>query len=93
VEQKLSLPVQLASQIMDIQVIPVRYKPDSYQPIVMMPTYDLHREMVLINIAVIVLSLLVTIVIAGIAHRHANKKLGQSEDERELQFERVDLDT
>ncbi|MGM0588372.1 MAG: hypothetical protein ACQETE_08165 [Bacteroidota bacterium] len=92
IERKLSLPVQLASQIMEIQVIPIRYQKDSFQEIVMMPTYETHREMVLMNIGVMLLSLLITLGIAIMAHRYAHQKLKQGDHPQELQFERVDLD-
>ena len=42
-ERKLSLSIQMAQRIIDTQVIPIRYLEESWQPIVMIPTYELQK--------------------------------------------------
>lgn len=91
IEQKLSLPVQLASQIMEISVIPIRYKKGAFQEIVMMPTYKTHREVVLMNIGIMAISFLIGLGIAIVAHRFARRKLASGGDET-LNIERVDIE-
>ncbi|MDX1640982.1 MAG: hypothetical protein R3220_04765 [Balneolaceae bacterium] len=88
IERQLSLPVQFAQVIMDSEVIPIRYKEDSGKPIVMMPVFELQKKVIRVNIAVTVIGLIATIIVAFYASRYARKKI-KSGDER-LEIERVD---
>jgi hypothetical protein len=51
-DKKMTLPVQLAAQLQEFGMIPIRYKESSFMPIVFMPTYDFHYKMVLMNFAI-----------------------------------------
>jgi hypothetical protein len=90
IERKLGIPVQLASQIMETEIIPIRYKKGAFEEIVMMPTYKTHLDLVLMNIGIAVLALLIGLGIAITAHRFASRKLAQKEDDT-LNIERVDI--
>lgn len=90
IERKLSLPVQLASLIYDLKLIPVRYKSDSFEDIVMVPTYRLHKEMVLTNIAVCVIGFGIAFVIAYLAHRYVRRKSKSQESDTPYTIERID---
>lgn len=88
VQQKLSLPVEMASQLTRIRVVPIRYQPGNFQEIVMMPTYETQKNLVWTNIAMAVLGLLIAITIAIIAHRFVKNKI--KSDQKEIEFERID---
>jgi hypothetical protein len=87
VNRLLSLPVQLAAPIQNYALIDIKYRAGASQEIVMTPTYRFHKNMVLVNIAVLSLSLLVTVLIALWATRLANAKIKDPVDET---FTRVD---
>lgn len=88
IEQQLSLPVEMAGQLQQIRVIPIRYKAGNFQDIVIMPTYDTHRSLVWTNIAMAAVGLLITIIIAVFAHRFVHKKLQDGTEE--LEIKRID---
>ena len=90
VQQKLSLPVEMAGQISDIRVIPIRYQEGARQEIVMMPTYSTQKNLVVTNIAMAALGFLITAIIGIGVNRYTRKKL--EDGEPELVFERVDSD-
>ncbi len=87
-ERKLSLSVQMAQRIIDTAVIPIRYKADSFQDIVMIPTYELQKSTSLINMVVAFIGCLALIFASFLASRYATKKL--KEGEAEIVIERVD---
>lgn len=89
VQQQLSLPVQMAQVITESERIPIRYKEQSFNPIVMIPTYELQRNVVSVNMAVSGIGLLVTIIIAGFATRFALRRI--RDGEQEIEIERMDL--
>lgn len=88
VQQKLSLPVEMAGQLQRIRVVPVRYQAGAMQNIVMMPTYRTQKGLVLTNMGMAFLGFVITVFIAVAGHRYANRKL--SGEEEEIVFERVD---
>ncbi len=88
IQRKLSLPVEVAGQLQQMRVIPVRYQPDASQEIVIMPTYETHKNLVWTNIAMAAIALLILIIIAIFVHRYTNKKL-RGEDKK-IVFERID---
>lgn len=61
---KLGLPVQVAAKIQDMAAIPIRYKADSSVPIVMLPTFPFQRSTMIVNLAIMTVSLLITSLIA-----------------------------
>ena len=90
VEQMLTLPVQMAQAIMESEVIPIRYKEDSFNPIVMMPTYELQKSVVKVNLGVTGIGLIVTLIVSVFASRYASRKIRFGD--QELVIERVDSD-
>lgn len=88
IQQKLSLPVEMAGGLQDIRVVPIRYQPGALQEIVIMPTYKTQKSLVWSNILMAFVGLLITLAIAIVSHRFARKKL--SENEEEIVIERVD---
>ncbi len=90
VERKLTLPVQMAQVIMESELIPVRYLESSFNPIVMMPTYELQKKVVRVNLGVTGFGLVVTVIIALFASRYARRRIKHGDET--LIFERVDLE-
>lgn len=88
VNRRLSLPVQLAAPIQNMALINIRYRDGVSQEIVMTPTFKFHRNMVIMNIGVLFISLSITFLIARWATGFANKRIA---DPNEPQFLRVDL--
>lgn len=86
VQKRMSLPVQLAAQTRQYGMMPVRYLADSPQPIVMIPTYNFHHNMVRINVAILASSFLGTLIMGLFVFRWA-RKIGT---EAVLKIERVD---
>lgn len=74
ITRKLSQPIQNAAQLQASELMPIRYLEESYQPIVLVPIYEFHRKMVLMNLAVLGVSLLITFFIALTAHRFASRR-------------------
>lgn len=89
IQQKLSLPVEMAGQLQEIRVIPIRYQPGAFQEIVLMPAYDTQKSLVWTNIAMAAVALLITLVIAYFTHRFASRKL--HEGDQKLEIERIDV--
>lgn len=88
IQKKLSLPVEMAGQLQQIRVVPIRYQADAFQEIVLMPTFDTQKGLVLTNIAMATVALLITIIIAVVVHRYVNKKLQHGTEQ--LEIERID---
>jgi len=85
INSQLGLPVQMAQVIMDSEVIPVRYRSDSFSPIVMMPTYNLQRNVVRVNMAVSSFGLIVTILVSIWASRFALRRIREGDDSFEIE--------
>lgn len=62
--EKLSLPVQVAAKIQNLAAIPIRYHADSPVPIVLLPTFPFQRSTMIVNLAIMTVSLLITSLIA-----------------------------
>ena len=90
IQQQLSLPVQFAQVIMDSELIPLRYDPSSFRPIVLIPVYELQKDVLLVNIAVSLIGLVATVILSFYVSRFANRKI-RNGDER-VEYERVDSD-
>ncbi len=89
ITRKLSQPIQNAAQLQASELMPVRYLDDSYQPIVLVPIYEFHRKMVMVNLAVLMVSIIITFFIALTAHTFAGRVRARR-DEPEQQIEIVD---
>lgn len=88
INRRLSLPVQLAAPIQNMALINIRYRHGVNQEIVMTPNYRFHRNMVIMNIGILVISALITVLISCKVTTFANKKIA---DPDEPQFQRVDV--
>jgi hypothetical protein len=85
IERQLGLPVQFAQVIMDSEVIPIRYSDSSFRPIVMMPIYELQRNVIRVNIGVTLFGLLVTLLVSWHASRFALRRIHEGEEELEIE--------
>lgn len=88
VQRRLSLPVEMAGDLQQIHIVPIRYKPDSFQEIVLMPAYNTQKNLVWTNMAMAGLALLISLIIAGGVHRFISQRLNSKPEE--LEFERID---
>lgn len=91
IERKLSLPVEMAGEISDIQIVPIRYQEDAFQSIVIMPTYNTQKGLVLTNIGMASIGTLITIAIGFFVNRYIKKM--RAETEEEMIIERMDKDS
>lgn len=89
VEERLALPVQFAQVIMQSELIPIRYSESSFNPIVMMPVYELQQNVIKVNIGVTVFGFIITLLISLYASRFALNRIKFGEDR--LEIERMDL--
>ncbi|MDZ7715790.1 MAG: hypothetical protein U5J95_06210 [Balneolaceae bacterium] len=90
VQQKLSLPVEMAGNLQEIRVIPIRYQKGAFQNIVMMPTYSTQKGLILTNLAMAAVGFLIALFITYLVHKYVGKKLSSTEEK--LVIERVDHD-
>lgn len=88
IEEKLSLPVQMAQIIMESEMIPVRYSKQSFRPIVMIPVFDLQKNVISVNLAVTTFGLIVTFIVAVWASKYASKRIRSGGEK--LEIERID---
>lgn len=89
IQKKLSLPVEMAGELQQIRVIPVRYQPDAIQEIVLMPAYNTQKNLVWSNLAMASVALICTVIIAIFSHRLARQKLKSGSEK--LEIERIDI--
>lgn len=85
-ERKLSLSIQMAQRIIDTQVIPIRYLEDSWQPIVMIPTYELQKSTSFLNAIIALIGFIITITAAIFATKYIHMSKQENTD---IQIERV----
>lgn len=90
IQRKLSLPVEMAGGISEIQIVPIRYQKGAFQSIVMMPTYKTQKGLAMTNIFMASFGLLITIGIGFWVNRYIRRK--KTGGEEELVFERIDQD-
>jgi hypothetical protein len=88
VNRLLSLPVQMAARLMNTAAVDIKYLEGSTHDIVITATYDVHKNMVIVNIAVLALSFMAVVMIAVWATRFANRKIQLPDDPV---FTRIDL--
>jgi len=88
VEQKLGLPVNIASKLMLDPVLEVAYLKDSFIPIVIKKTADVHIKVVLINLSISVVSTLFVMGVMVFVSRFAERKY-RAKGQDELQIIRT----
>ena len=90
IEQRLSMHAQHASRLIGANEVEIRYRPGATYDIVIASTYSYHRDTVLINISVLLLSALIMGGVATAASRYALRKKQEHEagkdDELRLEF-------
>lgn len=90
VEQRLSMHAQHASRLIGANEVDIRYRPGATYDIVIASTYSYHRDTVLINISVLLLSALIMGGVATFASRYALRKKQEhdegKDDELRLEF-------
>ena len=84
-QERLALSVQMAQVIMQSELIPIRYHQESYSPVVMLPTYDLQRNVISVNMAVTGFGFLATLLVAIFATRFARRKIRDGDVELEIE--------
>lgn len=88
IRRQLSQPIQNAAQLQNTTHVPIQYLENSFQPIVMVPIYEFHRNMVRANIGIALISVLITVYLGYRASSFARKK---STDHREpVKYEIID---
>ncbi len=90
VRETLSMPVQMIQTLLQSNRVPIRYLPDSSQDIVVVPTYNLQRQIIRVNLGVTLIGLIATGVIAWFASRFARRRILHGEEK--LIIERIDQD-
>jgi hypothetical protein len=60
-QKKMTLPVQQAAQLQQMAIIPIRFKADSFVPVVFVPTYELQKNVIQMNLGIILLSFVLTV--------------------------------
>lgn len=73
-KERLTLHAQHASRLIGANTVDIRYLAGTTYDIVIVKTFDYHRNTVLVNIGVILLSLLVMVPVSIWASRFANRK-------------------
>ncbi|MBP3193637.1 hypothetical protein [Natronogracilivirga saccharolytica] len=86
ITRKLSQPIQNAAQLQASEMMPIRFMENSYQPVVLVPIYDFHKQMVLVNLAVLLVAIIITFFIALTAHRFASRKIGGKDPEQKFEI-------
>jgi len=90
IKKQMSIPVEMAGDIQKIRVVPIRYEPDNFEEVVLLPAYKTQKSLVWTNMAMAGLALIIGLGIAISAHRYAHRKLKSDPEEDELEFERID---
>lgn len=75
IERRLSLSVQMAKELIGNAQVPLRYKKDAFQEIVLFPTYEIQRTTAYFNIMISVAGLLMAAAAAALIHRYANRRM------------------
>ncbi|MDV7393557.1 hypothetical protein RZS08_19435, partial [Arthrospira platensis SPKY1] len=78
VQEKLGLPVNIASKLMLDARLDIRYQADSFIPIVITKTAEVHLNVVRINLAIAVVSTLFTVFLAWLVTRFVQRKLAMA---------------
>ncbi|MDR9418821.1 hypothetical protein [Gracilimonas sp.] len=89
IERRMTLSIQMAQELMESSNIPIRYKPDSFQEIVLYPTYQIQRSTSFFNMSVAGIGVVVTVIAGFFVNRYIRRKVQNSDDEK-FDIERVD---
>lgn len=89
IERRLSLSVQMAQGIMNTSLIPIRYQKNTYQEIVMIPTYELQKSTSFMNMIIALIGTSILVVVCVFVTRYANRRAEHGDDQ--LVIERVDV--
>ena len=89
IERRLSLSVQMAQELMKTSNIPIRYKKDAFQEIVLYPTFNIQKSTSLFNMSVAFIGLVVTVISGFFVNRYVRRKVTNANDEK-FEIERVD---
>tara|TARA_B100000575_G_scaffold294556_1_gene311496 strand:- start:22464 stop:22877 length:414 start_codon:yes stop_codon:yes gene_type:complete len=79
-ERKLSLSIQMAQRIIDTQVIPIRYLESSWQPIVMIPIYELQKSTSIFNAIIALIGFIITFTAAIFASKYIRNSKPEDSD-------------
>jgi hypothetical protein len=90
IQRRLSLPIEMAGAVSDIQIVPIRYQRNAFQSIVIMPTYETQKGLALTNMGMALLGTLITVGIGFMVNRYVRKK--RRDGDEEIIIERVDSD-
>lgn len=82
IERRMSLSIQMAQELMESSNIPIRYQPDSFQEIVLYPTYQIQKSTSLVNMSVAFLGLIVTLIAGFFVNRYIRRKVADENDEK-----------
>lgn len=88
IQERMSLPLQMAQSLIEHERLAVRYQPASFHDIVILNTYDLQKNLIWLNVYVLILGLLVTGIVAWYASRYASRKIRDGDET--LEIERLD---
>lgn len=86
--QKLSLPVEMAGSVSESNVIPIRYQEGAFVNIVMIPTYNTQKGLVLTNLAMAFVGFLIALFAAWLVHQYVQRKTSHKDEK--LVIERVE---
>lgn len=70
IRRQMTVPVNMAGMVQNYTKIPVRYLKDSSEPVVMIPTYNFQRHIILSNMGILTISVLIALGVAIWAERH-----------------------
>ncbi len=79
----------MAQGIMNTSLIPIRYKKNAYQEIVMIPTYEIQRSTSFMNMVIAIIGTSILAVICIFITRYANNRAEHGAEQ--LVIERVDV--
>ncbi|HET8865536.1 MAG TPA: hypothetical protein VFM80_07545 [Gracilimonas sp.] len=82
IERRMSLSIQMAQELMESSNIPIRYQPDSFQEIVLYPTYQIQKSTSLVNMGVAFIGLVVTVIAGFFVNRYIRRKVADENDEK-----------
>ncbi|HKK45660.1 MAG TPA: hypothetical protein VJ964_09070 [Balneolaceae bacterium] len=88
IEKSLSMPIEMAGKLQKSRIVPIRYQPGAYEEVVIMTTYKIQKDLCWSNVAMAAVAFLITLVIAISAHRFANKKL--TDGDEQIVIDRID---
>lgn len=89
IERRMTLSIQMAQELMESNMIPLRFKKDSFQEIVLYPTYEIQRSTSLFNLSVAFIGFVVTSVFGFFVNRYIRRKVSNVNEDK-FEIERID---